>query len=307
MSSIPYQHSTMTAHPERNLIMHPNAVKVKGPSRLVRLSSLGVGLLYAVPFLLNLAPLNSPIILFYYPAGVTVGLAVSSFLLEIRFNGVRFSRRGLLIKTGEGTRLIQINNLIRVAAFDVEKQGIVAQLFLKETPVPLELLFTRRLKATYYSMRNVLRRKGIVVNEVYDYQKRAPLYGQFMPGTYILSAKKLVVAAMIVQMALSTLIFAALTPALISGQGTLELLRSTGFFAAGAFWTLLDYFFIYRRMKSGNIRGASTSALILGILQLILSLVVPGILLMLAQSKLDYLVRTKSTLHSSVDVSPPAI
>ena len=69
------------------------------------------------------------------------------------------------------------------------------------------------------------------------------------------------------------------------GFGLFFLLFS-GFFLIGLVWILLDYFLVYKRLESGNVREAETPALVLGILQLLFGGIIPGILLIIAYTKI---------------------
>ncbi len=55
----------------------------------------------------------------------------------------------------------------------------------------------------------------------------------------------------------------------------------------GLLWVLLDYFLIYKRIVEGDIRGAQDTALILGIIQLVLGGIIPGILVIVAYTQLN--------------------
>ena len=69
------------------------------------------------------------------------------------------------------------------------------------------------------------------------------------------------------------------------GFGLFFLLFS-GFFLIGLVWILLDYFLVYKRLESGNVREAETPALVLGILQLLFGGIISGILLIIAYTKI---------------------
>lgn len=54
----------------------------------------------------------------------------------------------------------------------------------------------------------------------------------------------------------------------------------------GLLWIVLDYFLVYKRIAEENVKGATDTSLILGIIQLILGGVVSGILLIVAYTQL---------------------
>lgn len=58
------------------------------------------------------------------------------------------------------------------------------------------------------------------------------------------------------------------------------------FFGVGILWILLDYFLIYQRLSEGRVAEAETPALVLGILQIIVGGVIPGILIIIAYVKI---------------------
>ena len=60
----------------------------------------------------------------------------------------------------------------------------------------------------------------------------------------------------------------------------------SGFFLIGLVWILLDYFLVYKRLESGNVREAETPALVLGILHLLFGGIISGILLIIAYTKI---------------------
>jgi len=82
------------------------------------------------------------------------------------------------------------------------------------------------------------------------------------------------------------------------GQTTTLSTAPSGFFAffgivlgfiflIGFLWILLDYFLIYRRLAKGDVKGAETPSLVLGIIQLIFGGVITGILLIIAYVKIN--------------------
>ena len=56
--------------------------------------------------------------------------------------------------------------------------------------------------------------------------------------------------------------------------------------AIGILWIALDYFLVYKRLKEEKVREAKTPTLVLGIIQLILGGLIPGILLIVAYVKI---------------------
>lgn len=75
-------------------------------------------------------------------------------------------------------------------------------------------------------------------------------------------------------------------PAVTSGFLIL-ILVGLAFGLVGLLWVFLDYFLVYKRIKEEDIRGAKDTSLILGIIQLILGGIIPGILLIVAHSQLN--------------------
>ena len=59
-----------------------------------------------------------------------------------------------------------------------------------------------------------------------------------------------------------------------------------GIFLIGLLWILLDYFLVYKRLSDGNVRGAETPSLVLGIIQLLFGGIITGILLIIAYVKI---------------------
>ncbi len=54
----------------------------------------------------------------------------------------------------------------------------------------------------------------------------------------------------------------------------------------GFVWIILDYYMVYKRLSEGLVADAETPSLVLGILQLVFGLVIPGILLIIAYIKI---------------------
>lgn len=113
------------------------------------------------------------------------------------------------------------------------------------------------------------------------------------------SAKTLTLVAIIIEAVFSLLltvyflVILGLTAAVSSGPGFpglgLAFLFIIGliFGLIGLLWVLLDYFLVYKRILEENIASARDTSLILGIIQLILGGVVPGILLIVAYTQLS--------------------
>ncbi len=55
----------------------------------------------------------------------------------------------------------------------------------------------------------------------------------------------------------------------------------------GLLWVLLDYFLIYKKIIGEDIRGAQDTAVILGIIQLVLGGIIPGVLIIVAYTQLN--------------------
>ncbi len=68
-------------------------------------------------------------------------------------------------------------------------------------------------------------------------------------------------------------------------------------FAIGLMWLLLDYYLVYKPLAQERVRDAETPSIVLGIIQLILGGVIPGILLIIAYVKirdsLENMMRTR--------------
>ncbi len=58
------------------------------------------------------------------------------------------------------------------------------------------------------------------------------------------------------------------------------------FFLIGLLWILLDYFLVYKNLAHEKVKASEVPSLILGIIQLILAGVIPGILLIIAYVKI---------------------
>jgi Icc-related predicted phosphoesterase len=142
------------------------------------------------------------------------------------------------------------------------------------------------------------------------------------------SARSLVLAAIIVQLvflflpifffllfiptsvsvstATTTFTFGNATIGAISSPVQNQIVGFGGFALAGfilifiigfsVIWILLDYFLIYRNLRQpASYQSASTSAIVLGILQLIFGGIVPGILLIIAYIKINDALRYSTT------------
>lgn len=71
-------------------------------------------------------------------------------------------------------------------------------------------------------------------------------------------------------------------------------------FAIGVLWLFLDYYLVYVRLREERVTQAETPALVLGILQLVLGGVVPGILLIIAYVKIRDSESRQRLAHPSV-------
>lgn len=121
------------------------------------------------------------------------------------------------------------------------------------------------------------------------------------------SAKTLVLVALIVEAVVLALIilyfasifaiFSVITPVNPGGSAMpapgfyfsgiiIFVIVATIFGAIGALWILLDYYLVYRRLVEERVEEAQSPALVLGILQLILGGIIPGILLIVAYSQI---------------------
>ena len=58
-------------------------------------------------------------------------------------------------------------------------------------------------------------------------------------------------------------------------------------FIFGILWILLDYFLLYKKIIEDKIEEAKSNSLVLGILQLLLGGLIPGILIIIAYTKLS--------------------
>ncbi|MFG1445978.1 MAG: hypothetical protein AAE975_02245 [Thermoplasmatales archaeon] len=74
------------------------------------------------------------------------------------------------------------------------------------------------------------------------------------------------------------------------------------FFLIGLLWILLDYFLVYKNLALEKVKESEVPSLILGIIQLILAGVIPGILLIIAYVKirdsLENIARHPPTINS---------
>lgn len=71
----------------------------------------------------------------------------------------------------------------------------------------------------------------------------------------------------------------------IAGAGVFTLFFSVGF-AISLVWILLDYFLIYKKLAEERVSEAETPCIVLGIIQLLFSGLIPGILLIIAYVKI---------------------
>ncbi len=122
--------------------------------------------------------------------------------------------------------------------------------------------------------------------------------------SYSSSAKSLILAAIVIQivfLVIDLLFFSFL--AIFSsntqtGTGTVTL--SSPFFASlfgvgilgigfifSILWIFLDYFLLYKKIIDDKIEEAKSNAIILGILQLLFDGLIPGILIIIAYTKLS--------------------
>lgn len=108
------------------------------------------------------------------------------------------------------------------------------------------------------------------------------------------SAKSLVLAALILEavfFGIGIFIFVlAMAGSAVSGAtlGALGIIATvfTVLLSIGLLWLLLDYYLIYRPIALERVAEAETSAIVLGILQLIFAGIIPGILLIIAYVKI---------------------
>lgn len=112
------------------------------------------------------------------------------------------------------------------------------------------------------------------------------------------SAKTLVFVAVLLQViffALGIVIIAIALAAVIfssaqagTGFGPVGIVGAIfgGIFLFGLLWIFLNYFLVYKPIQMGNLRDAETPALVLGILELIFGGIIPGILLIVAYTRI---------------------
>ncbi len=108
------------------------------------------------------------------------------------------------------------------------------------------------------------------------------------------AAKSLALATVILEavfFAIGVIVLAiAIVATAISGVslGTMGVaaLVFTILFAIGLMWLLLDYYLVYKPLAQERVADAETPSLVLGILQLILGGILPGILLIIAYAKI---------------------
>ncbi len=98
------------------------------------------------------------------------------------------------------------------------------------------------------------------------------------------SAKTLIIIAMVVQLVIALV-------------GILSVFLLVGFI-----WLILDYFLLYKPLTERRVADVETPDLVLGIIQLILGGVIPGILIIIAYTKI------KDSLRNSTQIvaGPPA-
>jgi hypothetical protein len=84
-----------------------------------------------------------------------------------------------------------------------------------------------------------------------------------------------------------------------SSAPTIALVVFSIFFLIGLLWILLDYFLVYKNLALEKVKESEVPSLILGIIQLILAGVIPGILLIIAYVKI------RDSLENSARQLPP--
>lgn len=129
-----------------------------------------------------------------------------------------------------------------------------------------------------------------------------------MSGNDVESARTLVLVAIVLEAAfiflfvfifLFSTFFLAFVPIVPQGNGNtgatatglssgIIVLLSIGLGLGlyGLLWILLDYFLVYKKINEGNLRSAKDSSLVLGIVQLLIGGIIPGILLIVAHTQL---------------------
>lgn len=112
------------------------------------------------------------------------------------------------------------------------------------------------------------------------------------------SAKTLVFVAVLLQViffAIGVIIISIAIAAVIYssaqagvGLGTASIVGAVfgGIFLLGLLWIFLNYFLVYKPLQRGDLAGAETPALVLGILELIFGGIIPGILLIIAYTRI---------------------
>lgn len=70
------------------------------------------------------------------------------------------------------------------------------------------------------------------------------------------------------------------------------------YFLIGVLWLLLDYFLIYKKIVDGQLNEAETPSLILGILQLVLGGVLPGVFILIAHVKIKDSLRNRAPVYA---------
>jgi membrane-bound ClpP family serine protease len=89
------------------------------------------------------------------------------------------------------------------------------------------------------------------------------------------SAKTLIIIAMVVQLIIALL-------------GILSVFLLVGFL-----WLILDYFLLYKPLTEKRVSDVETPCLVLGIIQIILGGIIPGILLIIAYTKIKDSLRNR--------------
>ncbi|MCL6002522.1 MAG: hypothetical protein M1556_02615 [Candidatus Thermoplasmatota archaeon] len=75
--------------------------------------------------------------------------------------------------------------------------------------------------------------------------------------------------------------------------------------AIGLLWILLDYFLIYKKLKTERVKEAETPAIVLGIIQLIFGGLIPGILLIIAYVKIRDSENRRRSMPEGQQGTPP--
>lgn len=94
------------------------------------------------------------------------------------------------------------------------------------------------------------------------------------------------IGVVIISIALGAIIFSSAQAGAGFGAAGIVGAIFGGIFLFGLLWIFLNYFLVYKPIQRGDLKEAETPALVLGILELIFGGIIPGILLIIAYTRI---------------------